>query len=401
MPSGKGIDMSVKLAMDPENAISTAPVVGGINDDEMSLAYIAGTPRMTDTYYFLEGTLPTNVAQIGIEDNYDSNVDLLMRCFRYWHGTLKFKFYITASLFHMVRGVFWLAELSADTSNWMNCYHKVVDIQGDTEVEFSVAYPNDKFAAASSETNMAIWFKVLSWSQPDISLSCPIAINVYKAAEQDIRFAVYREVEFNLQCNPRVDFNKPFAPLHPSMTGYEQKGLLFGEEYTSLREVLHKYQPINVNTTGDSQVYNFNTNIPNTWLGPEKWGFLYKYRRGSMRHKYVYKTPVTVPRSCYLYDELGPIVGMTCASTMNPIVEIEAPYYSSYLMLPACKVTDGSDPAAPVYSILRSTDATGAMSFRAMGDDFSYHFIRGFPPLNVNTCDPSRGSKGFTTWLNA
>jgi hypothetical protein len=372
--SGKGIDTSVKLAMDPENQISTQPNVGGMSEDEMNLLTIVGTPTLSNIVSYL----PTSTSNVSIGilgplgEIYNTYVDTISKQFFYWSGSYKFKIYITASLFHTVRGVFYLAEDS--TASWENCYHKVVDIQGDTEVDFMMPYVAQSFASqTSSGTNFELYFKILSWSQPDITLSCPIHLNVYKAGDSDFRFGAPMETTFTTQSNPRYDFVEPFEPIHPSMTGYTQEGFLFGEEFTTLRELVHRYHATRKWSGGGTDpVWDTTPITGTTYLGLEKFGMMYRFRRGSIRLKLFYSEVAVPTRAAYLtFGANAAIQGFTLSSRNNPVVEVEAPWYSNLLF-------DTTGPQTQNYRLVLSGTGTilSPVVSRAGGDDFSLHFLR-------------------------
>jgi len=205
---GKGIDLIKKYTMDPEASISTEPIVGGISYDEMDLQYVVGTPMLTSSFAMVEGTPATVVgttSPYALMGQY-TYVDFVARNFRYISGSYKFKAYITASQMHSVRVVFFLSILG--TSDWQDCYHRVVDIQGDTEAEFTMPYCNTEVVREiNSETvYFKIWVKILAWSQPTPAVSNPIWMNVYKSGASDFRVGGMKEQEFTTTSNPRQDF---------------------------------------------------------------------------------------------------------------------------------------------------------------------------------------------------
>lgn len=396
MASGKGIDTCVKLAMDPENAISTLPEVGGITDDEMRLQYLVGLPSLVSVVSFLPGSTPFELSGLGPYGQLaNANVDYMMLTFAFWSGSMKFKFYITASLYHTVRGVFWLGETSPVNSNWENAYHKVVDIQGDTEVEFSVPYCDKYFATlGTTGSKFSVWFKILSWSQPDLAISAPIHINVYKAGDSDMRFGGLKEVQFVPQSNPRMEFNKSFDPLHESMTGYEQKGYLFGEEYTSMREIVHKYHACTLVGTGSNvlPVYD-QTTSSGAWLQCEKFGLFYRFRRGSKRWRFFFTDAQPATKAAHLLCNNQVLQGFTMSSVNNKMIEVEAPWYKGTLY-------DSTTTTEVPYQLVKSTTGTGQTYFAgAMGDDFSFHFAR-TPQMQVQPVSATRGQVGLLAFYN-
>jgi len=387
---GKGLDTGPKLAMDPENGITTQPVVGGIGVDEMELLRLIGTPMMISQNSFLEATTAQVLCVCGPFDGQAiCYVDWVTRLFDYRRGSYKFKFYITASLFHSVRMVFWFSDNVDTAPNWQACLHKVVDIQGDTELSFTLPYIEREAAkAVGNGTAFGIWAQVLSWSQPDNTLTCPITINVYKSAASDFRLAGYREYTFTPTCNPRADFAVEFPPFTDDMTAYKCEGLLFGEEYTTVREIVHRYQPQAV-TSGNFQTWRPATH-GTICMGMTLWGLLYRFHRGSLRFKLLSRDYRYI-ECAYLSTLTGSYPGAYLSCPTNPLLEFEVPYYSSMLF----ESTDVSS----TKNILTSTTAPKYL-LDAAGDDFSFHFIRPPPVGALSLPDTSHGTIGLANWLS-
>mgnify|MGYP003571892339 FL=1 len=392
IPSGQGISTDIKLAMDPENGISTEPNVGGVSTDEMNLNYIAGTPSLTRITNFVKGSAPIAVAVCTPYDTYQTYVDILCKNFLFASGSYKFKMYITASVFHAVRLVFWLSEDSDPVTNWEECYHRIVEVQGDTEVEFSVPYLQKGFTSTTSVgiKPFSIYCAILAWSQPDDLISNPIYINTYKSGDNDFRFGAQAEVTWTLQSNPRLDFEREFQPFHPSFTSYMQEGLLFGEDFDTLRQLMHRNYATSSTSTGKLNMWN----IPSSPVlyGPEKFGALFRFYRGSVRWKIYPKSGNIQTLAACLQIGTTNLQGYTMSSGTNPVIEVEAPYYNDATF----KSTDFTDSN---YKLLFS-DPSGENVFasKSLGDDFSFHFMRLTDVLIQNAF--GSGQDGIITWFS-
>lgn len=395
---GKGIDTSIKMSMDPENQISTEPVVGGINMDEMKLTTVVGMPQLSNIVSFLPGSSQLRVVSASPFETESTFVDFVSRNFEYLSGTYKIKIYITASLFHNVRGVFWLCD-SEDSTDWANCYHKVVDIQGDTEVEFTIPYCPSLVSqrTQSGYQVFGINFTVLTWSQPDNVISAPIHLNVYKAGDTDFKFGGLKETAFLVQSNPRSDFKNMFKPFHESFKGYGQTNLLYGEEYTTLREVLHRFAAIKQASSIDISAWSQSGNLSNNlYTGMELFALLFRFYRGSIRMKLINSNPATTQAAIFeeVVDSSTVVYyGTNISSTTNPLIEVELPYYSNQLMLP-------TTPGGIVQGRKLKTTDNGSFIFTSAGDDFSLHFLRGVPPGSFQPLSVGEGYAGFITYMN-
>lgn len=410
--NGKGIDTCPKLGMDPENQISTEPNVGGINEDEMKLSYIVGTPTMVAIASFLPASTPLQIATTSPFDTNITLVDFVSRNFAFRSGSLKFKIYITASQFHAVRMVFYLSDAGdAVNTDWQSCYHRVVDFQGDTEVEIMTPYCSNQICQGQTDsTEYGLWAAVLSWSQPDNTISAPIHLNVYKAGDSDMRFAELLQMEYNVtsakgnflrrnvevQSNPRADFRKTFQAIHDSVSGYTHKGFVWGEEFTTLREVVHKYHAYESLAAGQPAVLyyaNGSPSVPKKYVGVEMWGLMYNYWRGSIRVKMLQKTYTSTGVGYYQTPE-GYVSGMVLSSPTNPLLDAECPYYRKLLFVPttSTSVSDGFafavDSTVPRFHL------------KAAGDDFSFHFLHVPPPGTLSTISANFGVRGLVTFMS-
>lgn len=395
--TGKGIDTSVSFGMDPDNQISCAPVVGGITEDEMSLKYVVGTPSLVGIYSFVNGSSPLRIGSSGpFEAAYQlSFVDFITQNFNYWSGSYKFKIYITASNMHSIKGVFYLSD-SPETDQWENCYHKVVDIQGDTEVMFSIPYTSPLVVSRVTNNDYDVYFRILSWSQAS-GASSPITLNVYKAGGSDFRFGALREMEFQVQSNPRKDFAHNFEPLHPSMTGYIPENIVFGEEYTTIREIIHRYFAYGAtNSTLCPHYRGIGTSAVNVYTGVELFGLLYRFWRGSMRWKFIQKdTNVRIFLPYLNGSDVATntkLVSAVFSSSANPVAECSLPYYDNILFH---TTRPANDTGMGVWTDIRA----GQYETKAAGDDFSFHFLCGPPFGSLVRCRDTYGTRNLRTFL--
>jgi len=373
---GKGVDKSTKIAMDPENQISTEPLVGGIGLDEMSLAYIAQNPMLINIQDFNDDSPPVKIATCDRNDVRLCHVDWLSRQFKYVSGSYKFRFYITASLMHAVRAVIYLSD--TNSAAWENCYHVVVDIQGDTEVEFTVPYIGHSVMKKSGENSeFGIWMQILSWSQPDMAAVTPIYVNVYKAGADDFQFGCLLESAFVTQANPREDFAKPFEPIHPSCLGYAPKNLVCGEEYTTMREIVHRYHAYYLVNKDYRQVYIKPIVEPETaQFGLEKFGLIFRFWRGSIRVRGLTKNWCPTGAVGVQIDT-EQVVGTSIANMQLPQLDAEIPFYTNALMN---HNSAQADESVTGYSLRCGSNnaSTEELVFllKSAGDDFSFHFLK-------------------------
>lgn len=401
LSTSKGIDTSVVLGLTQDNEVSTAPVVGGVDVDEMDLTYVASTPMLVDIVPFISTTPTTMMFPLTpyAPSGALPYVDFVTQMFRWYSGSYKYKFYITASNMHSVRVVFYLNETNTQlATSWENCYHRIVEIQGDTEVEMTIPYCSPQFCDSTNnpQAAMAVYAKVLSWSQANMAVSNPIYINVYKAGSDDFRFGGLKDFIVQPQSNPRKDFSKPFQPIHESVTEYGHQGIVWGEEYTSLREVVHRYVPVRATVANPAVVPAYmveGTYIPNEFNGMEAIGLIYRFWRGSVRYKLIQRDNVN-RMVLYSYDFGKYYGGTSISSGMNPLVEVSLPYYTNVAFR-----STSFDSAFTDRGILPDKRG-GQYVFKAAGDDFSFLFLTP-PPTNIIIRDgEGKSLVSFRDWLS-
>lgn len=411
---GKGIDTTMKLSMDPENQISTEPVVGGIPVDEMNLDYIFGTPVMVSSISIAHTDLKPQILSHG--NTTSAFVDFISSHMAYASGSYKFKLYITASMFHAARAVIYLAMESTDL--WEECYHKVIDIQGDTEVEFTIPYvgATAAYIRTQEKPNPYVMMQLLSVSVPDATIPAPIYVNVYKAGGSDFKVGMLTEsarlypnpttlrdgTSIVLQSNPRADFNKMFEPLHPSMTGYDQQNLLYGEHYTTLREIIHRYHPYK-ECSSTEEIRPYDTlgitydSGRRAFTGLEFFGLIFKFFRGSIRMKFIPK--INEYATMYTHNTFcGTILGVANSSPMNPVLEAEIPWYTNDLFAETLAPVVDKEGAAklPIVKI----SGSNKYLLKAAGDDFSFHFLRGIH-TGLTVQSSTTGTIAYYNFMNS
>jgi hypothetical protein len=385
---GKGVDLAPKMAMDPENAISTNPIVGGIDADEMNLSFVMQTPRLINIITELPASTPIAIMRM---TRYDANVcyvDQIAQLFKYWSGSFKCKVYITASLMHAVRLVFYMGRgVNAD---WQTCYHRVVDVQGDTEVDMTLPYTAQNALNLADDT-YSVYVKILAWSQADSSATTPIYLDVYKAAASDFQVACQLDVGFTPESNPRMDFAQPFQPIHESITGYVCKDMLCGEEFTTIREMIHRYIPYyGVNSA--SSVVAYDDNLGAGKFGMEMMGLFYRFRRGSIRYRFFQKTAGFGCTNLQIGSTLIPAFSVSNNNIQQ--LDGEIPYYDDLLF----QKTRGSVTDILVFPYSKSNTF---FLFKAAGDDFSFHFLQPPPAGVFAQSSGSFGSLGFANFTVA
>jgi hypothetical protein len=378
-----GMDLAPKLGFDPSNAISTVPNVAGHSYDEMSLNYVAGIPQIGD-YLSIGPSSIGQTFQMFPDSSFDVPLymDVINSLFAYHSGSMKAGLYMFATPFHSARLVFWIndTDIVPGPTHWEDCYHTVVEVNGDTTKFFSVPYMSKKFAVVNNDNNVPkLFVTVLGYSQPDMTKDTPITIVGYRSAGDDYRWGCALDV-VTVESDPRSDFSKEFESFHEGLTGYEQKDLLYGEEYTTLRQLIHRYTSCCLATTTTTagllltyQVGGYASPVPGytVFVGLEMIGRLFAFWRGSIRLRMLQFTPSF--RCLIVGTDQGICAGTSVSTITNPVTELDIPYYVDKAFC-STRVYNTNESLAYLVSSLGTTLSTQAYVLKAAGDDFSFHF---------------------------
>jgi hypothetical protein len=326
---GKGLSTVPTMAMDPENCVTSVPIVGGISTDEMDLSYIVGTPMLVDMATVSQfTTVPQLISNLDTDRN--CYCDYICRMFDSFSGSMKFMLYITASSFQTARLVFWLCTPAAGTA-WQDCYHMIVDVQKSTKVSFTIPYM-DSTVMRNNYTggNNRIYCSVLSFEQPDMTVTCPMTIKIYKAMGEDAQFGGLLDTVFVWHSNPRADFSEVFKPFQEDMTAYKHDRLVYGEQYKSVREIVRRVMPQYATAgTTVAPLWNPKINLYGTYyaVGIHAIAMLYSFWRGSMIFRAVNTQPDSQHAVSICNTAGYTLGGIGVATSTNTTTDLHVPYY--------------------------------------------------------------------------
>lgn len=276
------------LALDSKNAVTIDPrVVGLSNVDEMAISHIVAHESYIFDFPWSSAYLPeTCMAQVRVDPSlyrqlatakYLSSTAFAMLPFKYWSGTLKFRFQIVCSAFHKgrMRIVYDPVNVNSTSQEYNTNYTHIVDISEtkDVCVEIPVCssrpllrsytinapvtdlYSNvgNTLAASTSQGNGIISVHVVSELSQPADAGAPIRVIVSIAGGDD--FAVYDPIDTTLKTlvlkpqsmdEPDVDAVLPFTEDCTRMVDvpdlHEMYPLIFtGEAIKSFRNVIKRY----------------------------------------------------------------------------------------------------------------------------------------------------------------
>jgi hypothetical protein len=445
MAHGSGLDPVEKLSLDPESGISTTGAIVGNPTGQPSLQSILCKPSLFYVGSWSAATRTVgqlifgtyvgpaapggNVTVAGHSYNmfWPSYAAYYSQLYRYWRGGSKYVIRFTTSSFvtcrvricHVLPDQLPLATLPTDISGDM--ITKVVDISGDTTVEFRIPYLAANYYTSTATTNDSSAFYTAELGNLCIYLETPIAsvdtsanpliyFSVWYAAAEDFQLHGYAgnpiegvesygppAIDGKLrnpkpkiaetQCDMIKLFNQPFEGLAPAKYMPEQ-GVIRGEQVNSLLSMLHRYHWFSDFTAGLStmpvlpELHNF-VDTPFYLIAP------FLFMRGGMRYmqqaagwtEWIAPDPNNRYYDWYTNNQnVGSIqnsgVSFGGDSTSQPF-RAEIPFYDYRAFLEIFPTID----TERVDSMNFTQTATTGILLRCMADDFSVGVLSTPPPM--------------------
>jgi hypothetical protein len=346
-------DGSVKLTVDSKQELSIDPGIAGLPaTDQMSLCHIACIESLVNTFtWTTSATSDSYIANIRVTPCYADNVSApgytIPACcfaaqpFKYWRGTMRYRFMIVASAFHKGRLKFtWDPIISSTVTETNVQYTKIVDISNERDFVIDVAWGNPKtflncdplpiigsnvmrstrYGTTAVGTNGALAVTVLNeLTTPNSVANNDIQILVFMSMCDDCQFAAPTTTIQNLsivdgstsvqsgqEITPQADVengqlpgdNVPeqtenteeFVPCNPAADA--TLSVYFGESINSLRQLIKRY----------AIDYHYASIAPGLYSHvasdfPMKYGYTYNGFRGTTPNKFD-KCNTTMMRYC-------------------------------------------------------------------------------------------------------
>jgi len=382
---------------------------------------------------YLNGVIAGNVTV------YHTALSKVASCFTFWRGTINYRIQFIASSFHSARyRIEWHpSPLSATTQGTaeMQIINKVVDISTVSEVDIAIPflssqpylvnsyqswlYGTNSNSQINNIDNGVLTIRQLTAMAHPSSPIPPIFVNIWISGGADMQFAkptgqfinsVYQLT--NQTSNLEAQSNIKFESLIPSTT-QRQEGLLFGEEYTSIKQLICRSSPMIIPVIAST--YRIAWNAPfrtSTMWSAQTVSFKdwfstsFRWAKGSMKYKHLPSVLVDNDQNdgtmfCYASSEV-PIIGNQTRVTVSAVTQVKVlgastdnfiyfpdvqqiqrevmlPYYTPSFFLPnSFGLTAALTMSAPVL-YLNTTVATNSLLYEACGDDFVYGNFIGSP----------------------
>lgn len=301
-----GAETIDKITLDPLQELSVDPRICASEEDEMSLAFLAGVQSYLTTITWDVGQVPlasalwrskvtpmmlsNNVAHAGYTIQQPTALAFAAIPFTHWRGTMKFRLEVVVSAFHRGKiAIGWepnlLQAALMDTQYFLNKnYVKVIDIQETQDIEFCVHYASPyiwlqnetvgstysvhstDFAATNLDRNNGFIY-VVPFTELQSPIDADAFINVYVSGEEmqfdkmDPSLLPTNRVVYTNSAkegaNPQIDYT--CLDLNESAaSAYSTADVCFGEQPLSFRALCKRYSTQNSkNSTTSASAHTF------------------------------------------------------------------------------------------------------------------------------------------------
>jgi hypothetical protein len=280
-----GYDLGQRITQDPKQELTVDPRVGGVAQDELSIAYLSGIPSYFTNFTWTQAAASTSplfkmpiypglVRQEGLATAFQQPTALAMTCepFGYWRGKIKIRFDVVCTQFHRGKIAFVyepnvgqnvLIDSSGLTLNKQHVF--VLDLQEAQTVELCFDWASPR---AWLECNgYVIWSSGVDSSSQELfngyvsvypmtKLQSPDAGDIYVNV-----FVSGQDMHYNYYTAAFPDLNWESAQVDDftCVTINETKAsddhiheLHFGESISSFRSLLKRFALIDSKNTTDT-----------------------------------------------------------------------------------------------------------------------------------------------------
>lgn len=389
-----GVESGYRLCADPEQSVAS-DVCPESNWDMLS---VARTPSMYGTFGFTSSTtVGTKIFSMPVNTILDYNpvlgiptyLDVVRSMFYYWRGGLKVKFEFASSTFFSsrVRIIYNPDPISSSIPvfDQGNVVSQIVDIRGDTNVEFTVPYlAATRWLTQAQNTGWIDVYLINELVAPDPALTNTVQCVVWVAAADDFQTqAIYNRCEASLT-GPELrrtaraqgaiveDFAHEFDGIAGMSGGIIDKSTCDSEQIYSWEAWVKRFAPNGV-TTSDT-AFSFKPANGSAMTLPFA---LFNFARGSIRVAATTTAatkPAEVDRGSFGH---GGYVPYFVRSTGTNWHQFECAWFSQFPYESLLTTVYNSDMAS-LYTV--KTIGAGSQ-YRAYGEDIEFGWL--LPTSNV------------------
>lgn len=331
----------------------------------------------------------------------------LAQLFRYWRGSLEFRFKLVKTQYHSGRiEVLWFpGEIGDAVTNPEMMYREIHDIRSKNEfvvkIPFNYPYPWCSLVKPGGSYTGRLFVRVLNPLRAPTTVAQSVKVLTYMRAGPDFQFAMPRSMRNTLVAHtpkPTVNAQANFTEVTLNEdTKVNQRGV--GEAVLSARTLCRRY--VDFQTNGGQTRHSQDCISAaatyaqlNTVDYLSIFGMFYRMRSGGVRIlKSFTQGPGSVNKYSILregepdtFDYLSPAVYNW--TTLEPTLEIVLPFYQRVEFIP----TNLGEPSQSTagYDFNLGTDLkpavaepTGTETLRSISEDFNFGFLLGPPSVFV------------------
>lgn len=423
MSNASGLDISAKVALDPEAQISVDDSIFGGSKSRPTWAEILGQPGLILVTSFTQAdAADTLITSWPVRPNYarttgpglyhPSSLAYFSQFWKRWRGSICYliHFACPSNVTARVR-ISFLPNVTAVTAPPENqagdVMSKVISITGDTSVVIPIEYLGDTYyklaqdlSVADTNNTDAIGRITISVLNEVVSVNTaavtPIAVTVWMAAGPNFTFSMPDEFPENWapdftagavtkQSSVRKLMSAPGEGLTP-LTLLHERGIVTPEPFTGPLDLMHRFT-VRTGVTGTAD-------FP---VEPRSGTALYMLLlpflgwRGSWRFKLPI-TDTTYATFMGWYTSNSVTTGLVGSELSTPGMPglAEFPYYDQYAWRETYPIMDVLPRDVATVGV---TDPTAQVAlFEAVGDDFSLGPLMAPPPLQYTAPPPQRES---------
>jgi len=417
LPLGMGLSPSLVMALDPAQKVSTSVDVISGDESERNIYSIMRIPHLIaapSTAITSSSTVRGHYADYPVTPWHSASdcagsksyLAFISELFAYWRGDIKYLFRFVTTPFTTAKlMIAWIPEediipMTISLEGIGNVAHLIFDVNGTTEVQFSVPYARTDMWCATygrvtddptTYNGHLVVYVINPPSTADSAGSSAIYMQVFHAAGENFQVHQLLGPKRALdptpppkavrECDTRQVFSRTFEPLVKAKS-FADEGIVTSEKYGPLNDLLHRSCLVNGLTGAAGGVtMSFTQNgsgMQQTLLG--YFSNIFRFMRGSIRWTITVPTTSTQwfmalqPSTFYGYLCSGHV---TVTPAITPTVTVDIPYSG---------VRRGLDiQAAEAIGALYTIALTNlARVYIAGGDDFTFHVL--YPcPLDYHT----------------
>jgi hypothetical protein len=287
-------DPVTKLTVDSKQEVSVDPAIFGVDvEDELTIKHIASTESYITQFPWAittssGGTIwaarvsPVHATTDGFF-TYNPACTFAVTPFKYWRGTIRYRFQIVASAFHKGRLLINYDPYSTSSLGTNLQYSKIIDLADERDFTIDVCwsqptsflevpllgtsnYQTSAYTSAASGFNGTLNVSVLNeLTSPNSAVNNNISINVFASCQEDFEVAVPSDVFASYSYSPAPaitpqagdidgsgpsddspEENAPIVTMAKECVGTDIKDdhtldVFFGESITSFRQLLKRY----------------------------------------------------------------------------------------------------------------------------------------------------------------